>query len=129
KKVSAWALANRGAAQTPLVLGNEDHRAGSMELARIAPDNSYAEEGPDQAPGLKEEFSVPTRLQDAWTACATLRGQAPGPWVYTPELWREYRDTLLRWEQLERAHWDSARIRELGIRADRLVADMGAKAR
>lgn len=98
RKVKAWAQANRNAAQTPFMLGSKA-RAESIELVQIK--EAYTETAPELAPG--GSFSYPTELQAAWERWQELRTQVPSPAVYTPQLWRRYQDTLVRYEQLVRA--------------------------
>ena len=117
-RVSAWAQSTRGAPQTPILLGG-DQRAQDIELVQIA--EAYVEKGPQGAPGRK---ATSNELEEAWKSCATLGGQVPAPEVYTPHLWRWYRDALLRWEQLERAAASPGRIAILKDKCAILARDI-----
>ena len=95
-KVSAWVQTNRGARQTPILL--PEKRAQSMELVQTV--EAYTERSLEDA---VRKFTPSQELKEAWTQCAVLGRQQPHPAVYTPDVWRRYRDSLVRWEQLERA--------------------------
>jgi hypothetical protein len=97
KRVSAWSQANRGAVQTPILLPEgQTHDVGLVQV-----DAAYHEQGFEQAP---EKVATPSAdLIAAWKQGAELSKQVPGPEVYTPQQWRQYREALVRWEQLERA--------------------------
>ncbi len=99
KKVADWAQVNRGAAQTPILLGANAGRAEEIGLVKIS--GAYMEKPPYTAPGSLDKPS--DKLLEAWAKCFELGKEVPGPQVYSPHLWRQYRDTLLRWEQIERA--------------------------
>src|SRR5262249_54139498 len=97
--VERWALTNRNVKQTPVLLPKSDgqRRAIEIELAAVIkkPDIDT-----DKAPGLN--FKVPAELNEAWKKSDRLRAQVPSPAVYTPQLWREYNDTLLQCEHVLR---------------------------
>src|SRR5262249_55480752 len=111
--------------QTPLLLGGED-RAQRIELVQI--EKPYTEKSPDEAPGRKA-FTPSKDLTAAWTTCQDLRQGVPGPAVYTPHLWRLYRDSLVRWEQLQRAGAPAQRIAVLKNRCSALETEIPRKAR
>ncbi len=96
KKVKLWARHNRSALQTPVLLGGDD-RARGIEL--IGVEDRYRP--PDAM--LVGRFEAPLELEKAWAECAALGRATPPPFVYTPHLWRQYLETLLRCEQLVRA--------------------------
>jgi hypothetical protein len=96
KKVQHWARQNREALQTPVLLGGEG-RARGLEL--VALEQPY--QAPD--PARLEPFRAPPELGKAWDACDVLARQTPSPAAYTPHLWAQYLETLLRYEQLLRA--------------------------
>lgn len=121
-RVAQWSQSNRGVVQTPIMLGG-DRRAQSMLLVQISAPYSAGDEG---GSGV---FSPSSNLTLAWNTSAALRRQVPIPEVSTPHLWRQYRDMLLRWEQLERAGAASRRTEILKDRCDRLEAEIRKKAR
>lgn len=90
--VKRWARTNRGALQTPVLLGDEA-RAASVELAKTGGGSESPTDFP--APDLAE-------LKKEWQQCEDSRNRVPGPQVYTAHVWQEYLDTLLRYEQLVR---------------------------
>jgi hypothetical protein len=98
--VERWALANRNVKQTPVLLPKSDgqRRAQEIELAAVF---KKPESDNEKAPGLN--FKVPAELNEAWKKSDRLRAQVPSPAVYTPQLWREYNDTLLQCEHVLRA--------------------------
>lgn len=96
RTVTGWVWSNRQARQTPVLLpagplGEQRARAIDLVLAR-----KYQ---PKPLPAMAP-FQPPTELRDAWKRCQQLAEQTPAPDVYTPELWRRYRDWLLRYETL-----------------------------
>lgn len=99
RNVERWVRANRDARQTPVLLGGED-RARDVELVVVKERN--------QAPASATEETAPTvdiakETGDAWKKFQALNKQVPSPVVYTPHLWRQYQDTVIRYEQLLRA--------------------------
>ncbi|MCI0379999.1 MAG: VWA domain-containing protein [Gemmataceae bacterium] len=121
-EVNAWALAKRGAAQTPFLLGNEE-RARNLELAQV-----NAAKSAGGAPDAKQ-FTPPAGLAEAWDTCEKLRNQVPSPAAYTPLLWRRYNDLLLRVEQLERAGDPTGKATQLKGELATLKADIEGNAR
>ncbi|MCI0640683.1 MAG: VWA domain-containing protein [Gemmataceae bacterium] len=120
--VDAWALANRGTGQSPILLGDLE-LAKSLELAQI--DNPNAE---SSVPSTKQ-FTPPAGLAGDWDACEKLRNQIPSPAAYTPHLWRRYNDLLLRVEQLERAGDPTGKVSKLKGELLTLAADIEGNAR
>ncbi len=98
-----WTGANRPTPQTPLMLPPPDkggeERAKAMMLV-VTPANVTATP-PADAPG--QAFKAPPALAERWQAHARLDAATPPANVYTPRLWRRYRELLLRYEQLLRA--------------------------
>lgn len=98
-----WTGANRPTPQTPLMLPPADkggeERAKAMKLL-VTPANVTATP-PAEAPG--QAFKAPPALAERWQVHARLDAATPPANVYTPRLWRRYRDLLLRYEQLLRA--------------------------
>jgi hypothetical protein len=98
--VERWVRTNREALQTPVLLpwGKEgEDRARGMHLTMI--EQPYQPPDPAQVP----TFTVPEGLLQAWQKCQLLADQIPAPVVYAPQAWRQYQETLLRYEQLLRA--------------------------
>ena len=99
-QVQQWAQANRDALQTPILLpaGDEGRRrAAQIDVAIY--DEKYSP--PD--PLTTSVFTPPNELVTAWQAHQQLAAAVPSPAVYTPQLWRQYQDRLLRYEQLIRS--------------------------
>jgi hypothetical protein len=101
KNVERWAAASRNALQKPFLLGGTE-RARSIELAVAS--SSYQPPDPRSAPG----YATPdlAKVREQWQKHEALRREVPTPYVYTPQLWRRYEDTLLLYEQLVRAGSD-----------------------
>jgi len=97
-RVGSWSRANRGVEQTPILIGSEE-LAKSIELTQI--NTTYQERKPGDAPS--QGFRPSPELESAWKAGQLLSNLVPHPAVYSPHLWRKYRDMLLRHEQLIRA--------------------------
>lgn len=94
--VERWAAVNRGALQTPVMypLGNEGkERAERIKLVVV-------KKTPSTEPDEGAPYNGSEDLNTAWKECAKLEQQIPHPGVYNPALWRQYRDLLLRYEQL-----------------------------
>jgi hypothetical protein len=96
KKVAGWAYQNRYAVQTPILLG--DVAAAGHVLLVQAPLN-YKEQAPDKAPN-RDFGKARAALAAAWKGWQKLQESNPHPAVYSPHLWRQYQDLLLRYEQL-----------------------------
>jgi hypothetical protein len=99
KQVESWVRHNRDALQTPRVLGAEGI-AEKMGLA-TAERSAYEKTKPD--PAKLPKWSPPKAVVAAWEERDELAGSFPHPATYTPHLWRQYHDALLRFEQLTRA--------------------------
>lgn len=95
ENVAGWASTNRDAVQVPILLGGES-RAKSIDIA-LAGDAAKESSSEIKVPALPEK-----ELKNAWEQYQKLREQAPSPSVYSPHVWRQYQDTLLRYEQLLR---------------------------
>jgi hypothetical protein len=119
--VERWALTNRNAKQTPVLLPKADgqKRAQEIELAAVF---NKAVSDPESAPGLG--FKVPPELESAWNKSDKLRVQVPSPAVYTPHLWREYQDTLLQCERVLRCGDPRGKAGGLFRRLSELERDM-----
>jgi hypothetical protein len=96
RNVSRWARANRAARQTPVLLGGAE-RAREIEIVVVK--DEY------QAPNYGEipAFAAPPELTQGWEQAAKLATQVPAPAAYAPQMWRQYLDLLIRYEQLLRA--------------------------
>jgi Mg-chelatase subunit ChlD len=93
-KVYEWARHNREALQTPILLGDLD-LAADMELVRLP--GAYQPGSPSSPADLTK-----TRLGKHWKDRADLEKQVPHPAAFAPLQWRQYQDTLFRYEALLR---------------------------
>ncbi len=103
--VERWSLANRGAAQTPVILPSAA-RARTFELAldpapKLAPATTGKGDGEPIPARLHEEWA------EVWRHAHDLEAAVPAPAVVTPLLWRTYRDWLIRYDELVRARDDA----------------------
>ncbi len=99
-KISGWVAMHRGAAQTPMLLPLGEagrDRARGIELAVSTKRNAQS---PNNQP---DTFASPRELHDAWQRYEKLLGESPPGFSFAPAFWREYVDTLLRYEELIRA--------------------------
>jgi hypothetical protein len=96
-QVKQWVHDNRDAVQEPLLLGDEKSAEG-VELVKI--EKPYEEPSREENHVKNVDLSG---LEANWKHCEELRADMPSPAVYTPQLWRQYLDTLLRYEQIVRA--------------------------
>jgi hypothetical protein len=98
RQVEHWAWNNRNRRQRPVLVGDD---AKMQERAKNLVLTAFGTYEPPVAPTLTpaEEES----LRQAWEKCRALERGFPPPETYTPQLWRRYLDTLLRYEQLLRA--------------------------
>lgn len=97
--VADWVAQHRGVEQQPILLpgGNSGiERARQIDLT-IARNTSRS------APPATDAFVVPNQLHDAWQRYEQLLQQTPAGFSFAPTQWREYVDTLMRYEQLLRA--------------------------
>jgi hypothetical protein len=95
KEVKQWAHNNRNAVQEPILLP-DDSSASGFQLTRV--ETAYQKPEPT---GALSEASLKSLL-DAWTKFDNLRAEIPSPAAYTPHLWHQYQETLLRYEQMLR---------------------------
>ncbi len=108
EEVTRWAAGNRNALQTPIILPAAND-GKSIDLVMI--DQPYSGGDAKTDPKVREERDTRQKqweadqpdLKNAWADCNRLREAVPSPAVYSPQLWREYRETLLRYEQILRA--------------------------
>ena len=98
-RVKRWVLANRGAVQTPVLLpeAHGKERASKIHLTMVP--TPYQSSDPIPSSG----WAPPAELTKAWDNAARLAALMPPPEVYSPQVWQQYRATLLRYEQLLRA--------------------------
>lgn len=96
-KVKNWVADNRDAVQEPFLIG-DDKRARETALRQIS-GQSPAGQTTEDTP----EDSVPKTMEPVWKEAQQLNDAIPSPAVYSPYLWRRYRDTLIRYEELVRA--------------------------
>jgi hypothetical protein len=102
RNVQRWVKDNRDEPQRPLLLPEQrgEQRARGMDLVVIK--ENYTAADPGNAPGVN--FEVPSKdLEALWERSDQLSKRVPPPEVYSPHLWRLYRNTLLRYEDLLRA--------------------------
>ena len=93
-KVESWVRHNRGDVQTPRVI-DPNNLAKDMDLVPVER-SAYKEPDPAQLPAV---HAAPELLA-AWKQREELANAFPQPMTYTPHLWRQYHDALLRYEQL-----------------------------
>ena len=115
KKVENWVRHNRGDQQKPLVI-DEDNVAASMTIPSGNP-KTYTPTDPAKLPA----FTPPPQLTEAWELRDTLAKAFPHPATYTPHLWRQYHDALLRYEHLLRAG-DEVNAATMAQELDKLVS-------
>jgi hypothetical protein len=113
KKVRHWVRHNRGALQTPVLI-DPDNVAARMDLR--TPEGNFKPEPPKEYPKL-------TGLLESWKKRDELAARTPAPWVYTPQLWRQYQDTLLRYEQMLR-EGDTNNLNSLKTRLESLEREI-----
>ncbi len=94
--VENWAWSNRQAVQTPVLLPRGAEGERRVKQMSLSVTRNHVPADPRQLPA----FTPPPDLLLAWQKYQTLASQEPPPQAYTPALWRLYRDTLLRYEQL-----------------------------
>jgi Mg-chelatase subunit ChlD len=98
-RVEQWVGANRDALQQPVLLPKGE---AGLNLARkidlVLVKERYQPPQPDEIPSV-EDLS---ELRLAWSTFQRLEESVPSPGVYSPHLWRQYQEYLLRYEQLVR---------------------------
>jgi hypothetical protein len=117
EQTQSWSQATRPTAQTPILLpaaGGQQRAEQIVLTAKVAAANDF----PNAA-----TFPPPKSLTDHWSACKALEDGIPSPAVYSPRLWRRYRELLLRYEHLLRGGEESA-ARKLGESLDRAEQDL-----
>jgi hypothetical protein len=117
EKTQSWSQSTRPTAQTPILLpitGGQQRAEQITLTAKVAAPAGF----PDAV-----TFAAPKSLTDHWAACKALEDGSPSPAVYTPRLWRRYRELLLRYEYLLRGGEDAA-ARKLGDILDRTEQDL-----
>lgn len=98
--VQQWAQVNRDALQTPILLPAGELGRQRAERVDVA---TYESEYQPPDPHATVVFSPPAELAAAWNVHREMATEIPSPAVYTPALWRQYQDRLLRYEQLIRS--------------------------
>jgi hypothetical protein len=118
EQTDSWSR-TRPTTMTPILLPKKDgvQRAKDMVLLAKVGD-------PDPWPE-PTAFTAPDSLVKHWTTAKELEDGTPSPGVYTPKLWRRYRELLLRYGQMLRAgkEGDEAAKRLNGI-LDRTEQDL-----
>jgi len=104
KNVRDWAWNARGALQEPQLLPGPGGKGASP--GRTDPKRVYLALS-TTAPALAAKAALDDKsrsdIQAAWKAFHGLETNVPRPTVYSPRRWREYRATLVRYEELLRA--------------------------
>jgi Mg-chelatase subunit ChlD len=95
EKVSQWVRANRNATQTPMILSSS--KANPEDIVVVV-----ARKG-SPSPPVTEPLEVPASLVSRWEQCWELGQRRPSPATFAPHLWRQYLETMLRYEYLVRA--------------------------
>jgi hypothetical protein len=113
-KVDAWAQTNRARKQTPILLGGES-RAKGIDLVHI---EEPAEEKMPAPPALDE-----TALKAEWVKWKDLK-ETQAPYVHSPQIWRLYQDTMLRYEQIVRAGDPTGKAADLKNTLEKLHSDL-----
>ncbi len=100
-KVQDWVRDNRGALQTPLLIG-DPQLASDMTLVAV-PEGYTPRAEPAETVALD-------KVAQAWAEWHDLQKttQQPPPWTYAPRWWQLYTARLLRYEQLMRADHEAA---------------------
>jgi hypothetical protein len=96
KKVENWVRSNRDASQRPVLLPRGErgeNLARNMDLVVIK--DAYQAPNPRELPS----FEPPPELLAAWKNFQDLDKSVPSPAVYSPYLWRQYQEFLIRYEQ------------------------------
>ena len=96
-RVEQWSWSNREVAQSPFILpsGEEGQRRGdALTLSYVR-----GQPAPDRRPLVSWKGSLP-QIETAWKTYKNLCDRLPGPQVYSPYMFRRYRDLLLRYEEL-----------------------------
>ncbi len=103
-----WAMANRAARQTPLMLPQGKlgfRRARAIDLVPAVHDPS------SHGVPVTGHLEIPQEVVQAWKTHERLANQVPSPATYSPIAWRQYRDLLIRYEQLRLADNQTAAAR------------------
>lgn len=98
RRVGDWSRKHRGVQQTPLLLPTGEEgltRAKSIEL-------DVAGKGTGTLPRLEINRHF-AQLGELWQRFQKLQQRQPAVYSYAPALWREYVDTLIRYDELIRA--------------------------
>jgi len=98
-RVKAWVSENRGDVQTPILLPDDDDKA--LALAAGVELSYYRADAARPSPGQGAAAAAVTGAsKDWWDRYKALRDEKPGPATYAPHLWRRFKDTLIRLDQL-----------------------------
>jgi hypothetical protein len=99
QRVERWVRHNRAAVQKPRLI-DADGVAAKLSID-VGPGQ------PVKDPEQSAPFALPEALRKAWEQRFQLDQSVPHPAVNTPHWWRQYQDTLLRYEELVRAGDDT----------------------
>src|SRR5439155_21998677 len=97
EQTQSWSQAARPTPQTPILLpetGGQERAERIVLTAKVGTPADW----PTAVP-----FPVPDTLVKHWAAAKELEDGTPSPAVYTPKLWRRYRELLVRYQDLLRA--------------------------
>ena len=102
KQTEEWTIQYLDEVQTPKVWHSNKTDLGQIQLV-VA--NRDAKDLPDSSAGEDSRKSVDygkriERVGQVWAERDKLAAEAPAPAIYSPHLWREYLDRLLRYEHL-----------------------------
>ena len=101
RQVREWVYGNRAAYQEPIMLGDRSV-AKRMEFIGQGSDESTSATEPHKLDGL----------QEIWAKRDDLAKNFPPPWATAPQLWRQYLDSLIRYETLVRIGADTKAARD-----------------
>jgi hypothetical protein len=109
-EVERWTIGNRAEKQTPILLPSSSGRSRPEKMAlSVAPGGGYQS---PPASKLDAPVDVPHELEEAWKTASQLAALVPPPEANSPGQWREYLDTLVRWEHLFRLGANTNTIRD-----------------
>ncbi len=119
--VKNWVQTNRDMLQTPVLLPADEagrERANNIYLVEAA---QFTPADARQSPGYS--LNLPPDFAGRWERADALAKQKPHPAAYSPHLYRQYLDKLLRYEQLIRMGDAGSAAEEAG-RIDRLEREI-----
>jgi hypothetical protein len=126
--VRKWVWNARGAIQEPMLLpepparGGRDSGPARLDASRVHLASAFAAQA-QEPPQFDSES-----LKKEWVRFGQLEALVPHPAVYAPQRWREYLDSLTRYEELVRAAGAAAGspAEQMARRLGSLVAELRA---